>query len=59
MAFKVRLGEGTQDCGDDDVYDFVADGVLVLHFAEPGRWSEYYPPERMEAHRRRAQPPAR
>jgi hypothetical protein len=42
MAFTVRLGDGTQDCGDDDVYDFIADGVLVLHYSEPGKWSQYY-----------------
>jgi hypothetical protein len=42
MAFTVRLGDGAQDCGDDDVYDFIADGLLVLHYSEPGKWSQYY-----------------
>ncbi|HUL99022.1 MAG TPA: hypothetical protein VLU24_06325 [Mycobacterium sp.] len=44
MAFKVWLGDREpQDCGDDDAYDFLVGGVLALHYAEPGRWSEYYP----------------
>ncbi len=45
MAFKVWLGGGDpQDCGDNDAYDFIAGGVLVVHYAEPGKWSQYYPP---------------
>jgi hypothetical protein len=45
MAFTVWLGGDEQhDCGDDDVYDFIAGGVLVVHYTEPGKWSEYYPP---------------
>jgi hypothetical protein len=45
MAFKAWLGsDETQDCGDDDIFDFLVGGVLVVHYAEPGRWSQYYPP---------------
>jgi hypothetical protein len=45
MAFKVWLGnDEPQDCGDDDTYDFLVGGVLVVRYAEPGGWSQYYPP---------------
>jgi hypothetical protein len=46
MAFKVWLGsdDGPVDRGDDDIYEFLPGGVLVVHYATPGRWSDYYPP---------------
>lgn len=45
MAFRVWLdGDDPQQFGDDDAYDFLAGGVLVVHHAEPGTWSDYYPP---------------
>jgi hypothetical protein len=49
MAFKVWLGsDEPQVCGDDDVYDFSAAGVLAVHYAEPGKWSQYYPPAKWQ-----------
>lgn len=45
MAFKVWLdSDDPQHFGDDDAYDFLAGGVLAVHYAEPGKWSDYYPP---------------
>lgn len=47
MAFKVWLGDGgdfQDECGDGDMYEFLAGGVLAVHYATPGRWSDYYPP---------------
>jgi len=46
MAFKVWLdgGDGPQEYGDGDIYEFPAGGVLGIHYATPGRWSDYYPP---------------
>ncbi len=48
MAFKVWLTDRDtpQDCGDGDVYDFLAGGVLAVHYSTPGRSSDYYPPGR-------------
>jgi len=46
MAFTVWLG-GENDptaCGDGDTYEFMPGGVLAVHYATPGRWSDYYPP---------------
>ncbi|ORV14100.1 hypothetical protein [Mycobacterium celatum] len=46
MAFTVWLGgdQGAADCGDSDRYEFLTGGVLGVHYAEPGQWSDYYPP---------------
>lgn len=46
MAFKVWLGSDDYpvDCGDGDWYEFLPGGVLGVHYATPGRWSDYYPP---------------
>lgn len=45
MAFKVWLGNDrdAEDCGDSDIYEFLRGGVLAVHYATPGRWSDYYP----------------
>jgi hypothetical protein len=46
MAFKLWLGgdDDPAECGDGDVYEFLDGGVLGVHYATPGRWSDYYPP---------------
>ncbi len=46
MAFKVWLAgdKDPADGGDGDVYEFLTGGVLGIHYATPGRWSDYYPP---------------
>ena len=46
MAFKVWLGgeDNPEHCDDGDIYEFVPGGVLAVHYATPGRWSDYYPP---------------
>jgi hypothetical protein len=46
MAFKVWTDGGTDpvDYGDGDRFEFLAGGVLGVHFATPGHWSDYYPP---------------
>jgi len=50
MAFKVWLGsdEDPVDRGDGDIYEFLRGGVLAVHYATPGRWSDYYPPASWE-----------
>lgn len=49
MAFKVRFtAENTQEFGDDDVYDFLASGVLSIRYATPGQWAEYHAPGQWE-----------
>lgn len=48
MAFKVwitKQGE-PENCGDGDTYEFLAGGVLAVHYSTPGRWSDYYNPSR-------------
>lgn len=46
MTFKVWLGgdDDSDECGDGDSYEFLAGGVLAVHYATPGRRSDYYPP---------------
>lgn len=45
MAFKVWLADDDpQECGDGDVYEFLPGAVLAVHYATPGRWSDYYQP---------------
>jgi hypothetical protein len=44
MAFTVWLGDDSADCGDGDMYEFLTGGVLGVHYATPGCWSDYYPP---------------
>ena len=46
MAFKVWLGgeDTPEKCDDGDIYEFESGGVLAVHYATPGRWSDYYPP---------------
>lgn len=47
MAFKVWTADRDQplECGDSDTYEFLTGGVLAVHYAAPGRWSDYYPPD--------------
>ena len=48
MGFRFRMTEypgdnrSYEDAGD--WYEFGPGGVLGVHFGQPGRWSEYYPP---------------
>jgi hypothetical protein len=43
MAFKVWFATGDPDeCGDSDIFEFLPGGVLAIHYATPGRWSDYY-----------------
>ncbi|MDT5133570.1 MAG: hypothetical protein QOE41_2881 [Mycobacterium sp.] len=45
MAFKVWIvDEEPADCGDGDMYEFLAGGILAIHYSTPGRWSDYYQP---------------
>lgn len=45
MAFKVWLVDHDPvDGGDGDIYEFLSEGVLAVHYAVPGRWSDYYSP---------------
>lgn len=45
MAFKVWIvDEKPADCGDGDMYEFLAGGILAIHYSTPGRWSDYYQP---------------
>ncbi len=48
MAFKVWLAgqETPEDCGDGDIYEFLTSGILAVHYSTPGRWSDYYHPNR-------------
>ena len=44
MAFRVeKTGLGEQSYGDQDVYDFLAGGVLRIHRAESMYEDEHYP----------------
>lgn len=43
MAFRVSFEDrDPAECGDGDIYEFLEGGVLALHYATPGRWSDYY-----------------
>ncbi|HZA12154.1 hypothetical protein [Mycobacterium sp.] len=46
MAFKVWTADAKEpkDCGDGDMYEFLTGGVLAVHYATPGTWSDYYQP---------------
>lgn len=48
MAFKLWLAGRNEpvDCGDGDTYEFLTGGVLAVHYSTPGRWSDYYNPDR-------------
>lgn len=50
MAFKVWLADEDtpHECGDGDIYEFFAGGVLAVHYSTPGRWSDYYQPDRWD-----------
>ena len=45
MAFKVWLGgeDDPAECGDADTFEFQPGGALAVHYASPGRWSDFYP----------------
>jgi len=45
MAFRVIHSSGHRtEFGVDDIYEFLFGGVLAVHYADPTKWSEYYPP---------------
>ena len=48
MAFTVWLvSEGEhhpEEYEDGDIFEFLTGGVLAVHYARPGRWSDYYQP---------------
>lgn len=48
MAFDLWLASRDEPvkCGDGDTYEFLAGGVLAVHYSAPGRWSDYYHPDR-------------
>jgi hypothetical protein len=49
MAFRVIHSSGHRtEFGVDDIYEFLFGGVLAVHYADPTKWSEYYPPHKWD-----------
>ena len=49
MAFRVIHSSGHRtEFGVNDIYEFLFGGVLAVHYADPTKWSEYYPPHKWD-----------
>jgi hypothetical protein len=50
MAFKAYTYGDTQPAqhGDDDVYKFLDNGVLAIHFADTAKGTAYYAPHKWD-----------